>query len=87
MTIIINWQNCTRQPHERMHIERSYKKRLVELCNSEEHAKALHDEHVRNNKPPHSCWARFSAVAGIEATAGLLPSERRDARFTVRFEG
>lgn len=85
MTVIVNWQNCTRTPGERVLVELGYRNRLLELCDGEAAAKRYHDEHAWA-KSPCTAWARLNAVACIEATAALLPSERRDARFTVRFE-
>lgn len=85
-TIQVNWQNCSRTPAERIKVEKTYRDRLLELCNSVEFAKSLHDLHNAQHRPPTSMWARYNAVAAIEATTRLTPSERRDARFTVRFE-
>ena len=83
--IIVQWQNATKPRQEAAKIERAYAKRLLELCNSEAHARAIHAAH-KNSPNPCSQWARLNAVAVIEATAGLPPSERREARFIVRFE-
>lgn len=85
-TLRVNWQNCCRTPAERIKVERKYHDRLLELCNSVAFAKSLHDLHNAQHRPPTSTWARFNAVAMIEATTTLTPTERRDARFTVRFE-
>lgn len=86
MKLIVNWQNCNRPPAERIEIERRYGARLTELCGDVNKAKLYHDEHVRLMRPPASAWSRFNAVAIVEATSPLLPSERRDAKFSVRFE-
>lgn len=83
--IIVQWQNATRPRQEAAVIERNYAKRLLELCHSEGHAEALHRLH-KAQPSPCSHWARLNAVAVIEATTALTPSERKAARFVVRFE-
>lgn len=82
----VSWVNATRITQERESVESAFKERLTALCGSQDSAKNYHDEHYRQHQPPTSKWSRLVAQASHDATASLLPSERRLARFTISFE-
>lgn len=61
-----------------------YEARLVELFEGVANAKASHDEWVVHHQPLHK-WAKYNAIAFMEATSELTPSERNIMRAEVRF--
>ena len=71
--------------YRREAIEQTYAKALLDLCNSEQHAIKLRDQHNDMGKPPISPWLAFNQIARIQATVCLLPSERPKASFIVTF--
>ena len=67
-------------------VESSYSVRLLELCGSNGNARWLHNQHYKEHQSPCSAWARLNAVAAVEATQSLMPTERSLAKFKVKFE-
>lgn len=66
-------------------MEQKYTSRLMELFGSEAKAKQAHDEWVIHHPPIHH-WTTYNTIAMIEATADLLPSERKLMFAKVEFE-
>jgi len=83
--ITVTWTNATRPDTERWQIEGAYREALLKMCNSEQHAQKLMDIHAMQPSP-YTLWHKFNQYAAVAATAGLLPTERRAARFIVRSE-
>lgn len=79
------WLNSTRPPSVTAKMEQDYKKRLLELCNSEQHARKLYEEHCSKYYPPNTAWYRFNQIAFLETTSSLTPTERKRAQFSVSF--
>ncbi len=84
-SLSVSWVNATRVSQEREGIESAFKERIINLCGSQESVRYYHDEHYRQHQSPTSKWSRYVAQASHDATATLLPSERRLACFTISF--
>ena len=65
-----------RLPFEMAAMERVYTERLIDLFGSEAKALQAHDEWQKNHPPIHH-WTTYNAIAMMEATKDLLPSERK----------
>ena len=75
-----------RTAFERASIEGVYRNRLLELFGSVANAQKAHDEWHRMHQPPVHHWLTYNAIARIEASSALLPSERKGVSFIVEFE-
>lgn len=86
MELNVCWVNATRLQPERNQIEQAYKARLMALFGTVAAAAEAKGHWHRCNEPPIHHWTTYNKIAHIEATSGLLPSERQLAHFTIRFE-
>ena len=86
MILSAHWINATRLADEKKKIEDAYTERLLSLFDgSPEKAAQFKEQWKRANEPPVHPWPTYNRIARIEATCGLLPSERGLAHFVVRF--
>ena len=78
------WHHCAEGDKRREAVEAAYVRKLIELCQTEEHALKLKAEHDECHHP-FTLWHRFNCMALDEATKTLLPTERLKSRFIVTF--
>lgn len=70
---------------EREEIERTYTTRLCDLFNGEANVEAADRDWNNQHRPPVHRFKTFCTIAFIEATADLLPSERKIVSFIHRY--
>lgn len=83
--VVVSWMNATRVGQQRKQIEEAYLARLMDFCETPEMAMQLYNEHYARHQRMDSAWGKFNAIAAVDATRGLLPSERKLAAFQVKF--
>ena len=63
-----------------------YRVRLIDLCETEEKAKALHDSFYRAHQPVIHSWTTYNKIAMIDAVYDMTPTERKALTAIVEFE-
>ena len=81
----VHWINATRVGEEKKKVENVYTERLLDLFGSAAKAAEAKEQWKRLNEPPVHPWVNYTKIAQMEATAGLLPSEKRMCCFIVKF--
>lgn len=71
------WLNATRGGAAKSRVELDMEQRLIDLHGSVEEAALCRADYIRKLEPPGHEWVRKYCQAQLEATKGLLPSERR----------
>lgn len=85
MELRVTWTNATRVGQEKERVEMAYQDRLWELFGSAANAFVSKQEFERHHQPVGHTWQKYNILAHVEATKGLLPSEKHLAHFRVGF--